>query len=79
MKKFVFLLMIVFCLYEQVYAVDVSTNNAVGSPKGSFTLSSMGGAVYSVTIDDPKGSVNMQPNIALTKNRLAGYRIVGNG
>ena len=37
MKKFVFLLMIVFCLYEQVYAVDVSTNNAVGSPKGSLT------------------------------------------
>lgn len=79
MKKFVFLLMIVFCLYEQVYAVDVSTNNAVGSPKGSFTLSSMGGAVYSVTIDAPKGSGNMQPNIALTYNSQAGYGIVGYG
>lgn len=72
-------MLFVSSLLGQVFAADVSTNNAVGTPKGTFTLSPMGGAVYSVAIDAPKGYGEMQPNIALTYNSQAGYGIVGYG
>ena len=39
----------------------------------------MGGAVYSVAIDAPKGLGKLQPNVSLTYNSQAGYGIVGYG
>lgn len=67
----------VFLQYGNIASAD--SNRSVGSPKGKFDVSSTGGAVYSVSIDAPKGLGKLQPNVSLTYNSQAGYGIVGYG
>lgn len=67
----------VFLQYGNIASAD--SNRSVGSPKGKFDVSSTGGAVYSVSIDAPKGLGKLQPNVSLTYNSQVGYGIVGYG
>lgn len=63
---------------------DIPDNNstettAVGSPEGALTVSEMGGAIYSVSIDVPTGVGGMEPSLSLTYNSLSGKGIAGWG
>ena len=57
----------------------VNTNIAVGTPEGSFAVSSMGGATYCVNIETPKGLPGIQPQVSISYNSQAGNGLVGFG
>lgn len=57
----------------------VNTNIAVGTPEGSFAVSSMGGATYCVNIEAPKGLPGIQPQVSISYNSQAGNGLVGFG
>ena len=62
--------------------LSIQVTNAdqkVGTPDGEFSVSPLGGAVYSVSIDCPKGIGDMVPKIALSYNSQAGYGHAGYG
>ena len=67
------------------YAVAPDTTSAdphpVGSTKGSLTVSDLGGAVYSVAIEAPKGLPEATPQISLSYNGSSGtvLGIIGDG
>ncbi|MBQ9357832.1 MAG: VCBS repeat-containing protein [Prevotella sp.] len=77
MKKTLFLsllaLMLAVLIPSSVYAYSV------GSPKGAFSVSPTGGAVYSISIDCPPGIGTMVPDIAITYNSQSGYGLAGYG
>ena len=50
-----------------------------GSPQGTFNVTPMGGASYSVAIDVPPGHGNMLPQIAIAYNSQSGMGIAGWG
>lgn len=51
----------------------------VASPGGAFSVSPMGGAVYSIPIEVPQGVGGLQPNLSITYNSQAGNGLVGWG
>lgn len=51
----------------------------VGSPKGTFSVSDLGAAQYSVSIDVPKGRGGMQPDLSIAYNSQSGNNIAGWG
>ena len=57
----------------------INTNLPVGTPEGSFAVSPMGGATYSVAIEAPQGLPGMQPQIGIAYNSQAGNGLVGLG
>lgn len=68
------------CQYLSAYADGVTTaSKVVGTPAGDFSVSPLGAAVYTMSIDVPKGYGKMQPNIALVYNSQSGYGIAGYG
>lgn len=75
----ILVLLVVLCQCQFIHADNVATSKEVGTPSGKFTVSPLGGAVYSMAIDVPKGYGNMQPNIALVYNSQSGYGIAGYG
>lgn len=78
MKRILFISTII-CALAQVTAF--AQNEVVGTPKGSFSVSPTGAAVYSIEIDAPQGIGGMQPAIAISYNSQAadGYAGIGCG
>ncbi len=60
-------------------AVSIPARGAVGRTPGSFAVSNVGAATYSVPIWAPPGPNGLQPNIALSYNSQAGAGFVGVG
>ena len=58
---------------------NINTSLAVGTPEGSFAVSSMGGATYGISIEAPKGLPGIQPQIGIKYNSQAGNGLVGLG
>ena len=78
MKRILFISTII-CALAQVTAF--AQNEVVGTPKGSFSVSPTGAAVYSIEIDAPQGIGGMQPAIAICySSQVAdGYAGIGCG
>lgn len=76
MKRILFISTII-CALAQVTAF--AQNEVVGTPKGSFSVSPTGAAVYSIEIDAPQGIGGMQPAIAICYSSQAadGYAGIG--
>lgn len=82
LKRYVYIVLAVIigcCQYQSAYADNSTTNKVVGTPAGEFSVSPLGGAVYTMSIEVPKGYGKMQPNIALVYNSQSGYGIAGYG
>lgn len=58
---------------------STNTTNAVGGMGGSFQVSEMGGAIYTIPIEVPVGVHGLQPNISLVYNSQSGNGIAGMG
>lgn len=56
-----------------------ASSAAVGSPVGNLSVSSMGGATYTIGIDAPVGLPDAQPQIAITYNSQSGNGMAGYG
>ena len=69
----------IIALFAALFSVTIVSATDVGTPSGAFTLSSTGGAVYSVEIEAPKGINGMQPSLAITYNSQSGHGIAGLG
>lgn len=54
-------------------------SESVGSPIGSFNVTDMGGATYSIAIEAPQGLPDAQPQIAIIYNSQARNGIAGYG
>ena len=76
MKRNIILSAMVFAL--PCFAI-LAQNEPVGTPKGSFSVSPTGGAVYTIDIDVPQGYCGMQPQIGITYNSQSIEGIVGIG
>ena len=63
---------------EDDIPVDTENKYAVGTPKGTFDVNSMGAAVYSVSIECPNGGALM-PAISLSYNSQTGWGLAGYG
>lgn len=82
LKRYIYVVLAIImgcCQYLSAYADGTTTSKVVGTPSGEFSVSPQGGAVYTMSIDVPKGYGKMQPNIALTYNSQSGYGIAGYG
>lgn len=66
-----------FCALAQV--PTYAQNESVGTPKGNFTVSPTGAAVYSIKIDTPQGIGGLQPKIEICYNSQSMEGIVGVG
>ena len=64
---------------SSIFSMDTLADNKVGTPDGQFSVSPLGGAVYSVSIECPKGVGGMEPRLALTYNSQSGYGLAGYG
>lgn len=78
--RFIFIIcLLAMAVPMTVYSQSINTNLAVGTPEGSFAVSSMGGATYSVSIEAPKGLPGIQPQVSINYNSQAGNGLVGFG
>lgn len=59
--------------------INLFADNKVGTPDGTFSVSPLGGAVYSVTIDCPHGVNGVVPKLSLNYNSQSGYGQAGYG
>lgn len=66
-------------LFTVFFPVNMAATVKVGTPKGEFGVSPLGGAVYSIAIDCPPGVNGMEPKIGLTYNSQGGYGLAGYG
>lgn len=55
------------------------TTNPVGTPRGSFGVSGMGGATYTIDIDLPNVNTSLMPQLSISYNSQGGNGIVGWG
>ncbi len=58
---------------------SLNTSYMVGTTNGSFNVSPVGGATYTIPLDLPLGVAGLQPSISINYNSLAGSGIVGYG
>ena len=84
MKKFAYNILVTCLLallsVTATYSQTVISHNLpVGSPEGSFAVSPLGGATYSISIDVPQGLPGMTPQINIAYNSLAGNGLAGFG
>lgn len=63
---------------EDEIPVDTENKYAVGTPKGTFNVNSMGAAVYNVVIECPNGGTLM-PAVSLSYNSQTGRGLAGYG
>lgn len=63
---------------EDEIPVDTENKYAVGTPKGTFDVNSMGAAVYNVVIECPNGGTLM-PAVSLSYNSQTGRGLAGYG
>ena len=78
--RFIFIIcLLAMTIPVTIYSQSINTNLAVGTPEGSFAVSSMGGATYSVSIEAPKGLPGIQPQVGINYNSQAGNGLVGFG
>lgn len=66
-----------FCALAQV--PTYAQNESVGTPKGNFSVSPTGAAVYSLEIDAPQGIGGLQPKVEICYNSQSIEGIVGVG
>ena len=76
MKRILYISTII-CAFAQVTAY--AQNETVGTPKGNFSVSSAGAAVYSIEIDAPQGIGGLQPKVEICYNSQSIEGIVGVG
>ena len=83
LRRYIYLVLAIIvgcCQYLSAYADGATTTSkVVGTPAGEFSVLPLGAAVYTMSIDAPKGYGKMQPNIALVYNSQSGYGIAGYG
>lgn len=58
---------------------DLETGYLVGTTPGTFNVTPIGGASYTIPIDLPSGVAGLQPNLTITYNSHAGSGIAGYG
>lgn len=58
---------------------SLNTSYMAGATKGSFNVTAIGGANYSIPIDLPPGVAGLSPGLSLSYNSLAGQGIAGYG
>ncbi|MCF6356968.1 MAG: FG-GAP-like repeat-containing protein [Draconibacterium sp.] len=58
---------------------SLNTSYMVGATKGSFNVTGIGGANYSIPIDLPPGVAGLSPGLSLSYNSHAGQGIAGYG
>ncbi|MCD6354669.1 MAG: VCBS repeat-containing protein, partial [Prolixibacteraceae bacterium] len=58
---------------------SLNTSYMVGATKGSFNVTAIGGANYSIPIDLPPGVAGLSPGLSLSYNSHAGQGIAGYG
>ena len=59
--------------------VNAQSHVSVGTPAGSFAVSPMGGASYSIPIDVPAGIGGMEPRVSIDYNSQSGNGLCGFG
>lgn len=82
--KIVLLLVLSTIGFNNVNAQDIEERSlnvelSVGSTAGGHAVTSTGGATYTIPINIPKGTANMEPNIALTYNSQSSSGVAGRG
>ena len=65
--------------YSVAPETSSSDSRVVGSPQGTFNVTDLGGASYSVVIEVPKGLQDMQPELSIVYNSQSGNGICGWG
>lgn len=74
MKKYIFIILAVILPF---YMTAQSYN--VGNFSGSFDISPIGSATYTIPIEIPPGTAGLQPSVGITFNSMAGDGIMGKG
>lgn len=65
--------------YSSIPSTYSTQSNSVGSMGGSFAVSPMGGATYSIPIEVPMGVGGLRPSIGIVYNSQSGYGLCGYG
>ncbi len=65
--------------YPAIPSTYSTQSNSVGSMGGSFAVSPMGGATYSIPIEVPMGVGGLKPSIGIVYNSQSGYGLCGYG
>ena len=77
--NYIVVLFLCLLIFTAFFPVDMTATVKVGTPKGEFNVSPLGGAAYSITIACPPGVNGMEPKIGLTYNSQGGYGLAGYG
>lgn len=77
MRRILFSLFLLVTLSSTVTYADNTLK--VGTPNGDFSVSPLGGALYSIAIECPPGINGMEPRLSLTYNSHSGYGLAGYG
>lgn len=74
-------LLLIFSMFASMAATSAhATGTAkVGTPRGTFAVSPLGGATYSVAIDCPPGIGGLEPRVSIDYNSQAGNGLAGWG
>lgn len=79
MKRTTYFIRVIAAILLAIAPCHISAQGSVGTPKGAFSVSPSGAAIYSVSIDMPEPANGLKPDIAIAYNSQAGNGIVGYG
>lgn len=65
--------------YSEEPDTTSTMSTSVGSPQGSFGVSPLGAATYTIGIEAPQGLPGMQPNVSIVYSSQSGNGVVGYG